>query len=138
MTTQQLDRVLQSINVGVGTKNNIRRTLVTLFKWAPMIRGNPKKGEVYGYTGWANDSGYLSLHNPSDEAREFQIVLDRALGLPKSAASKGTSYLVSSPLAVDAGALPKTTTAGQTCTVTLPPRAIRILEFTNTTSGPVR
>jgi integrase len=34
VTTQQLDRVLQSISVGVVTKNNVRRTLVTLFKWA--------------------------------------------------------------------------------------------------------
>jgi integrase len=34
VTTQQLDQVLLSIKVGVVTKNNIRRTLVTLFKWA--------------------------------------------------------------------------------------------------------
>ena len=34
VTTQQLDRVLQSMKLGVVTKNNVRRTLVTLFKWS--------------------------------------------------------------------------------------------------------
>ena len=34
LTTQQLDGVLQQARLGVVTKNNMRRTLVTLFKWA--------------------------------------------------------------------------------------------------------
>jgi integrase len=34
LTTQQLDGVLQQARIGVVTKNNMRRTLVTLFKWA--------------------------------------------------------------------------------------------------------
>jgi hypothetical protein len=59
------------------------------FKRSRMIGGDPHKGEVYGYTGWAGDSGYVSLHNPSDETREFRVVLDRALGLPQAATSEG-------------------------------------------------
>ena len=109
------------------------------FKRGRMIGGNPQMGEIYGYTGWTTDFGYLSLHNPSDETREFQIVLDRALGLPKSVASDGTSFLVTTPLKADADALPGRAAAGQACTVTLPPRAIRILEFKATAaSAPLR
>ncbi|MCB1275010.1 hypothetical protein [Prosthecobacter sp.] len=105
------------------------------FKRARMIGGDPKHGEVYGYTGWNEAAGYLSLHNPSDETREFPIVLDRTLGLPKSAVSGGRSYVVSTPFAADAGSLPKTATAGQTLMITLPPRAIRIMEYTNSAPG---
>ncbi|MCB1210362.1 MAG: hypothetical protein KDK97_13595 [Verrucomicrobiales bacterium] len=108
------------------------------FKRSRMIGGNPKMSEVYGYTGWTTDSGYLSLHNPSDEQREFQITLDRSLGLPKSATGEGATYRISSPLAEDAEALPKTATAGQPCQISLPPRTVRILEFTRTAPGAVR
>lgn len=100
------------------------------FKRARMIGGDPKRGEIYGYTGWAGDSGYLSLHNPSDETREFQIVLDRALGVPTAAVSASRSYAVSSALSTDAVTLPKSATAGRHVTLTLPPRAVRVLEFT--------
>lgn len=102
------------------------------FKRSRMIGGNPKKGEVYGYTGWTAESGYLSLHNPSDEEREFTFVPDCALGLPKTAATRGASFAISSPLESDSVSLPKTATVGQPCTITLPPRAIRILEFSAT------
>jgi hypothetical protein len=99
------------------------------FKRSRMIGGNPKHGEVYGYTGWTKDFGYVSLHNPSNESREFSIVLDRALGLPSVAAREGSSYVISTPLTDDVDSLPKTATAGRTCTIKLPPRAIRLLEF---------
>ena len=105
------------------------------FKRARMIGGNPKANEVYGYTGWTDDSGYLSLHNPSNETREFKFVLDRTLGLPKTAMSQGRSYVMSSPLTADADSLPKTAAAGQPCTITLPPRAVRILEFASPASA---
>ncbi len=108
------------------------------FKRSRMIGGDPKQGEVYGYTGWTENSGYLSLHNPSNETRQFQVVLDRVLGLPKSAAGEGGSYVVSSPFSVDVISLPKTATAGKPCTITLPPRAIRILEFTGSALGKAR
>ncbi|UUO04665.1 hypothetical protein M4951_14845 [Blastopirellula sp. J2-11] len=99
------------------------------FKRARMIGGNPDSGEVYGYTGWTEEMGYVSLHNPSDETREFSIVLDRTLGLPKTAVSQGGSYVVSSPLTADIELLPKRAAVGRTIAIKLPPRAIRILEF---------
>lgn len=105
------------------------------FKRSRMIGGDPKLGDVYGYTGWTEELGYLSLHNPSREPREFKIVLDRALGLPTAVASDGRSYAVSTPLLADADSLPNSATAGQPCTVTLPPHAVRILEFKSINSG---
>lgn len=99
------------------------------FKRARMVGGDPNRNEVYGYTGWTETSGYLSLHNPSEETREFKITLDRALGVPVTATTKGKSYVVSSPLASDVDALPKIATAGQTWSISLPPRAIRVVEY---------
>lgn len=105
------------------------------FKRARMIGGDPKLNEVYGYTGWTEDFGYLSLHNPSNEAREFKLLLDRSFGLPNASLSQGRSYVVSSPLSVDADALPKTAAAGHPCTITLPPGAIQVLEFARVDSS---
>ncbi len=99
------------------------------FKRARMIGGNPRRDEVYGYAGWAGDKGYVSLHNPSNESREFTLTLDRAHGVPTSALTQRTSYVVSSPLAADVASLPQGAAAGKSCSITLPPHAIRILEF---------
>lgn len=100
------------------------------FKRARMIGGNPMAGEVYGYTGWTEDSGYLSLHNPSDDTREFQITLDRTLGLPKGAVDPSRTYDVSSPLEEDQAQLPQQAVVGERLSIKLPPQAIRVLEFT--------
>lgn len=99
------------------------------FKRARMIGGNPMEGEVYGYTGWTENAGYLSLHNPSNKTREFQIDLNRSLGLPKSAVDHHTSYIVSSPIEEDVLSLPKSAAAGGKLTIKLSPGDIRILEF---------
>ncbi|PQO25661.1 hypothetical protein C5Y96_22840 [Blastopirellula marina] len=100
------------------------------FQRARMIGGNPMQGEVYGYTGWTDDLGYVSLHNPSDETQEFEITLDRNLGLPKLAVSQRRTYNVSSAIEEDQALMPKQATAGERCTIKLPPGAIRIVEFT--------
>ncbi len=103
------------------------------FQRARMIGGNPLEDEVYGYTGWTEDFGYVSLHDPSDEAREFPIAFDRALGLPKDALKKKRSYTVTSPLKEDPSQLPQQGVAGEQIVLTLPPGSIRILEFMATT-----
>lgn len=51
------------------------------FKRVRMHGGNPKKNEVYGYTAWNDKQGYISIHNPSVEQREYKITLDRKTGL---------------------------------------------------------
>lgn len=104
------------------------------FRRAWMIGADPKNGEIYGFTGWTKELGYVSLHNPSDESREFLITLDRKLGLPKEAVEQSQTYLVSSPFKEDQAELPKQATAGEQFVVKLAPRAVRVLEF----SGPKR
>lgn len=100
------------------------------FRRSRMIGGNPMDGAVYGYTGWTNDAGYVSLHNPSGETKEMEITLDRSLGLPKLAAERQGRYNVTSPIEEDLSHLPKQATVGEPFTVKLPPGAIRVLEFT--------
>ncbi|MCA9055421.1 MAG: alpha-galactosidase, partial [Planctomycetaceae bacterium] len=56
------------------------------FRRARMIGGNPAENQVYGFTGWTETTGYLSLHNPSDREVTFRVTLNRRLGLPKSVA----------------------------------------------------
>lgn len=99
------------------------------FRRARMVGGDPQQGQVYGYTGWTKTAGYLSLHNPSDETRQFRTTLDRRTGLPQEAIDKGQAYVITTPLADDAESLPKRVAASEEFVVTLPPKGIRILEF---------
>lgn len=99
------------------------------FKRSRMIGGNPAQSEVYGYSGWTESSGYVSLHNPSSGAKSFTVVLNREFGLPKQAVAAGAGYLVSSPFKDDADGLDQHVSAGGQITITLPPKGIRVLEF---------
>ena len=64
------------------------------FKRSGMHGGNPKKQEVYGYTAWNEEGGYVSFHNPSEEDQTYTVILNRALGLLLGE----EAYAVSSPL----------------------------------------
>lgn len=97
------------------------------FKHAKMHGGDPGKNEVYGYTAWLEDQGYVSLHNPSSEPRSYAFTLDRKLGLADN--SSGTSYQPSSPLADSVKGLKDRYTYGDSITLTLQPKEIRILNF---------
>jgi hypothetical protein len=85
-----------------------------------MIGGDPSKSEVYGYTGWNTGIGYLALHNPSGEARDFVCTLDRALGLQP--AEKAERFLVSSPLDGSTRGMPDKVQFGDKITLRLEPR----------------
>jgi len=97
------------------------------FACAKMIGGNPSKKEVYGYTGWNKGVGYIAIHNPSDEARDFVCTLDRAFGLQPT--EKPERFLVSSPLDDSARGLPDKVQFGDRMTIRLEPREIRIINF---------
>ncbi|BDS06296.1 hypothetical protein NT6N_13360 [Oceaniferula spumae] len=99
------------------------------FQRARMIGGYPRKKEVYGFTGWTDDQGYLSLHNPGEETKEFTFTLNRENGLTKTSVAAKTKFSVASPLKGDAEGLSKEVTAGESITITLPPRAIRVIDF---------
>lgn len=97
------------------------------FSRARMFGGDPAKKEVYGYTGWTRGSGYIALHNPSDEARDFGCSLDRAFGLQP--AEKPERFTVSSPLEGSVRGLPENVQFGDRITIRLEPREIRVINF---------
>ncbi len=105
------------------------------FRRAKMIGGDPMQSEVYGFTGWDEERGYLSLHNPSGDHRKFEIDLDRTVGLPTTTQQQPTTYEISSPFKEDEDVLPKKAIAGKRLTIDLPPRSIRILEFKASRGG---
>ena len=98
------------------------------FHRSRMHGGDPTKSEVYGYTAWTAKQGYVSIHNPSDETRKYTIKLDRAFGLLPGSGS----FLLSSPIADCTAGLKASYAYGDTLTLTLRPREIRILNFDKT------
>jgi hypothetical protein len=59
------------------------------FKYVTMHGGDPKQQEVYGYSGWNNKGGYISIHNPNESASvNYKISLDSLLTQHK----KNTTY----------------------------------------------
>ncbi len=92
-----------------------------------MHGGNPKSDEVYGYTAWLAQRGYISIHNPSAVAKEYTIKLDREFGLHPS--STKTTFLLSSPIADCTKGLKEKYSYGDSLTLTLHPQEIRILNF---------
>jgi hypothetical protein len=103
------------------------RDVFPAFKHSRMHGGSPREGEVYGYTAWLEDQGYVSLHNPSEKARSYSFTLDRKFGL--AAKSGNTSFQLSSPLADSLTGLDETYRYGDTIKVALQPKEIRILNF---------
>ncbi|MCK4998643.1 MAG: hypothetical protein KAS23_03880, partial [Anaerohalosphaera sp.] len=87
--------------------------------------GDPKQGQIYGFTAWTDRQGYVSIHNPSDEAQVYSFTLDRAFGLMPDS---GT-FNLSSPMADSLTGLKKRYSCGDSISVTLAPKEIRILNF---------
>lgn len=98
------------------------------FTRARMHGGNPRKKEVYGYTAWTADRGYISIHNPAGESREYTVTLDRAFGLVPGSGP----FHLSSPLEKSLAGLNTRYACGDTVALSLAPREIRILNFDTT------
>lgn len=97
------------------------------FKRSRMHGGDPAKREVYGFTGWTADGGYVSIHNPSDKAAVYQLTLDRAFGL-----LPGTGpFLVSSPLDPGMRDLKPGAAFGETIRLKLEAGEVRVLNFSS-------
>ncbi len=102
--------------------------MLPAFAHARMHGGDPEADEVYGYTGWSAEGGYLSIHNPSNGSYSYTITLDRTLGLVPG---EGNYYL-SSPIPDNLFGLPVTAKYGDTLTIDLAAREIRLLHFDRT------
>jgi hypothetical protein len=60
----------------------------TIFRWSQMVGGDPRKGEVYGFSAFDGRSGTLALRNPSDKAQTFEGSLADLLDLPAAGRSR--------------------------------------------------
>jgi len=83
-----------------------------------------------GYTAWNMDQGYVSIHNPSDQEKSYQIKLDRKFGLHPRAKSK--AFILSSPIEGCTDGLPRHIAYGDVLNLSLKPKEIRILNFSIT------
>lgn len=90
-----------------------------------MHGGDPRKKSVYGYSGWNNGMGYISIHNPSDKPQKLSVTLDRSLGVDKQV----KDYQLSSPLQGNTEDLKKSWSFGDTLEIELQPKEIRVLTF---------
>lgn len=95
------------------------------FKRARMHGGNPNKSEVYGYTGWNRDGGYISFHNPSTEPQTYTVKFDRKLGL----ISGKEAYEVSSPMSNANEFFGKVLNYGSQLDIVLKPSEVKVLNF---------
>jgi hypothetical protein len=57
----------------------------SVFRWSRMIGGDPRNGEIYGFSAFDAGAGTLALRNPSDKTRAFEGSLADLLDLPMAA-----------------------------------------------------
>lgn len=48
---------------------------------AKLIGRTPAGGDVYGYSAWDGGEGIVSLRNPANFAQDYEITLDRLIGV---------------------------------------------------------
>ncbi|BDD11367.1 enterotoxin [Fulvitalea axinellae] len=97
------------------------------FKYVKMHGGNPKGKDVYGYTGWNAEQGFVSLHNPSDKVKKYTFTLNRKNGVRQG----NKAYMLSSPISGDTRDLKEAYKLGESFTLELQPKEIRILNFSH-------
>lgn len=98
---------------------------------ADAVNKNPKDfnldqvAQVYGYTGWTENQGYVSVRNPTSKVKSYTFCLDRAFGL---VANSGL-FVLSSPMLEKVKDLKKNWKYGETVTLQLQPHEILVLDF---------
>lgn len=95
------------------------------FKYSRMHGGNPSKNEVYGYTGWSENGGFISFHNPSSEVKNHNVILNRNLGLVLN----NTIYSISSPLINGNDMNGKKVKFGDSIEISLKPGEVKVFDF---------
>jgi hypothetical protein len=96
-----------------------------VFRRVRMHGGNPRQNEVYGYSAWNSERGYVSIHNPSDEPVDYELELDRAAGVVPGSGP----FRTSSPQPEGLSKVKKKYSFGQTLNLRLAPHEIRLIEF---------
>ena len=101
------------------------KTAFPAFRRVRMHGGDPRKNEVYGYSAWNKEQGYVSFHNSGDTAIEYTVTLDRIFGLHPDSGP----FQVASPLPGNLQGLEKSYRFGDTLSITLQPKEIRLIDF---------
>jgi hypothetical protein len=90
-------------------------------------------GQVYGYTGWTESQGYVSVHNPAARPQTYSFCLDRKFGLIPNSGPFTLSCLMPGK---DKG-LKKVWNYGETVSVELQPREVIVLDFDRPSEVPI-
>lgn len=84
-----------------------------------------KVSQVYGFTGWSNDLGFVSIHNPKSTMEIYEFKLDHDFGL----LNEGSSYVLSSPMSSKIEGIKPVWKAGETFKIEVQPKDVVILNF---------
>jgi hypothetical protein len=95
------------------------------FKRARMHGQHPKEAQVYGYSAWNRSGGYASFHNPSNEAKQYKIVLDDSFGL----LNEPLSYKLNSPLHNGQEFENQQLNYGDELIINLKPGEVKVIDF---------
>jgi len=85
------------------------------------VGGDPAKGDIYGFAAWSPKKAVLTLRNPSDKAKSFQVDTRKVFELPLN--SKDNYGFYNARLSTNKSPLFK----GSTYTVTLQPFEVMVL-----------
>ncbi len=81
--------------------------------------------QVYGYTGWTDTQGYVSIHNPTQTERPYSFTLDRRFGVVPNSGP----YQLSVSHGASAAKLKKEWNFGETVTFNVQPQEVIVLDF---------
>lgn len=109
-----------------GEVLNWSRNNFDVLKFSHMIGGNPANGEIYGYSSWMRQKGFVTLRNPSSSFKTFNLILDESIGV-KPGSGPFTRKMVYPLLAIDNGPFKY----GDEIRVILKPYEVNIYEFDN-------
>lgn len=85
--------------------------------------------QVYGFTGWTEDMGYVSIHNPRSTVETYQFTLNRDFGLFPN----NVSFKLTSPMPEKITNIKKDWQYGEKFSIVLNPKDVVVLTFKNPT-----
>lgn len=83
------------------------------------------EANVYGYTGWTKNLGYVSIHNPRATQETYTFKLDRSFGVEPGSGP----FKLSSPMAGKIKGLKSDWKYGDTFSLEISPKDVVILDF---------
>ncbi len=96
-----------------------------ILRHAKLLGKTPAGGDVYGYSAWDGAEGIVSLRNPANFQQEYEITLDRLIGVKEGAADMSCTQVL--PYAARPEG--RVYQYGDQVKVTLAAHEVRILRF---------